>query len=202
MVDVRSSACRTRSSATRTALRQVLVQPGGQRHQVHRPRRGRRARRADAGPRSDRASLHFSVIDTGIGISPREAGSRSSSRSRRPTARRRAQYGGTGLGLTICQQLVRADGRAHLGRERTATRQRVPFRRDAAGQPAAVAPQFLPQPDELVDMSALVVDDNATNRRILVELLSSWGIRAMATADGVEALTRRRAKPRVPSRSR
>src|SRR5258705_13865728 len=37
-------------------------------------------------------------------------------------------------------------------------------------------------------MSALVVDDNATNRRILVELLSSWGMHAIATADGFEAL--------------
>src|SRR5258705_4016233 len=37
-------------------------------------------------------------------------------------------------------------------------------------------------------MSALVVDDNATNRRILVELLSSWGMHAVATADGFEAL--------------
>jgi len=36
-------------------------------------------------------------------------------------------------------------------------------------------------------MSALVVDDNATNRRILVELLSSWGMHAVATADGTEA---------------
>jgi CheY-like chemotaxis protein len=51
-----------------------------------------------------------------------------------------------------------------------------------------VTPQFLPQPDELVAMSALVVDDNATNRRILVELLSSWGMHAVATADDVEAL--------------
>src|SRR5258705_9519001 len=37
-------------------------------------------------------------------------------------------------------------------------------------------------------MSALVVDDNATNRRIVGELLSSWGMHAVATADGVEAL--------------
>ena len=51
----------------------------------------------------------------------------------------------------------------------------------------AIAPQFLPRPDELVDMSALVVDDNATNRRILVELLASWGLRSTATATGADA---------------
>ena len=45
----------------------------------------------------------------------------------------------------------------------------------------SVAPRFLPQPDELTEMSALVIDDNATNRRILVELLSSWGMQTVAT---------------------
>src|SRR5262245_61657806 len=51
----------------------------------------------------------------------------------------------------------------------------------------AVAPQFLPRSDELVDMSVLVVDDNATNRRILIDLLASWGLQATATANGIEA---------------
>ena len=51
-----------------------------------------------------------------------------------------------------------------------------------------VSVHVLPQPDELVNMSTLVVDDNATNRRILVELLASWGMPAVAAADREEAL--------------
>jgi hypothetical protein len=45
-----------------------------------------------------------------------------------------------------------------------------------------IAPRFLPRPDELVNLPALVVDDNATNRRILVELLSAGGCRRSRSA--------------------
>src|SRR5258706_10579109 len=51
-----------------------------------------------------------------------------------------------------------------------------------------VTVHVLPRPDELIDMSTLVVDDSATNRRILVELLASWGMPAVAAADREEAL--------------
>jgi two-component system sensor histidine kinase/response regulator len=51
-----------------------------------------------------------------------------------------------------------------------------------------VSANVLPHPDELRNMPTLVVDDNATNRRILVELLASWGMRAVAAADCAEAM--------------
>ena len=134
----------------------------------------------------NRASLHFSVIDTGVGISHEKQATIFGAFTQGDGSTTR-QYGGTGLGLSICQQLVELmEGRIWVESE--------PQRGSAFHfvvtlpvSPHAVAPQFLPQPDELVDMSALVVDDNATNRRILVELLSSWGMQAVATADGAEA---------------
>jgi signal transduction histidine kinase/DNA-binding response OmpR family regulator len=135
---------------------------------------------------SDRASLRFSVIDTGIGILPdkQTAIFRPFTQGDGSTTR---TYGGTGLGLTICQQLVELmSGRIWVESE--------PERGSAFHfvvtlpiSQQAIAPQFLPRHDELVDMSALVVDDNATNRRILVELLASWGLRATATATGADA---------------
>ena len=135
----------------------------------------------------DRASVRFSVIDTGIGI-PRDKQAtifRAFTQGDGSTTR---QYGGTGLGLTICQQLVELmDGRIWVESE-PQHGSAFHFVVTLPISQRALAPRFLPQPDELVDMSALVVDDNATNRRILVELLSSWGMRAVATADGAEAM--------------
>ncbi len=134
----------------------------------------------------NRASLRFSVIDTGVGISHEKQATifRAFTQGDGSTTR---QYGGTGLGLSICQQLVELmDGRIWVESEP----QRGSAFHFVVTLPVserAVVPQFLPRPDELVEMSALVVDDNATNRRILVELLSSWGMQAVATADGAEA---------------
>jgi CheY-like chemotaxis protein len=51
-----------------------------------------------------------------------------------------------------------------------------------------ISAQVLPQPDELLNMSTLVVDDNATNRQILMELLASWGMKAVQAADLDEAV--------------
>src|SRR5712691_3656143 len=134
----------------------------------------------------NQASLRFSVIDTGIGI-PHEKQTtifRAFTQGDGSTTR---QYGGTGLGLTICQQLVELMGGRIWVESEPGHGSAFHFVVTLPVSAKSVAPQFLPQPDELVNMSALVVDDNATNRRILVELLSSWGMQAVATADSAEA---------------
>jgi two-component system, sensor histidine kinase and response regulator len=134
----------------------------------------------------DRASLRFSVIDTGIGISPEKQAAifRPFTQGDGSTTR---QYGGTGLGLTICQQLVELMGGRIWVESEPQRGSAFHFVVTLPVSPQTIAPQFLPRSDELVDMSALVVDDNATNRRILIDLLSSWGIHTTATANGDEA---------------
>jgi signal transduction histidine kinase/DNA-binding response OmpR family regulator len=133
-----------------------------------------------------RASLRFSVIDNGIGIArekqavifrPFTQGDGSTTRT----------YGGTGLGLTICQQLVELMGGRIWVESEPEHGSAFHFLVTLPISQQAITPQFLPRNDELVDMTALVVDDNATNRRILVELLSSWGMQAVACADGADA---------------
>jgi len=134
----------------------------------------------------DRASVRFSVVDTGIGISREKQASifRAFTQGDGSTTR---QYGGTGLGLTICQQLVELMGGRIWVESEPHHGSAFHFVVTLPISTRSVAPQFLPQADELVNLSALVVDDNATNRRILVDLLSSWGMQAVATADGAEA---------------
>jgi len=134
----------------------------------------------------DRASLRFSVVDTGIGIPPEKQAAifRPFTQGDGSTTR---QYGGTGLGLTICQQLVELMGGRIWVESETQRGSTFHFVVTLPVSPQTITPQFLPRSDELVDMSALVVDDNATNRRILIDLLASWGIQTTATATGDQA---------------
>ncbi len=119
--------------------------------------------------------LHFAVRDTGIGIPPEKHGHvfEAFVQADSSTTRR---YGGTGLGLAIAAQLVRLmHGRlwleSEVGRgsvfQFTARLERAPGERVAGV--AASHPS-------LRGMRVLVVDDNATNRRILDEMLTNWGM--------------------------
>jgi signal transduction histidine kinase/CheY-like chemotaxis protein len=134
-----------------------------------------------------RAALRFSVIDTGIGIPIEKQGTIFGAFTQADGSTTR-QYGGTGLGLTICRQLVELMG-GRLWVESEAQRgSAFHFVVTLPISQRPVSVHVLPQPDELVSMSTLVVDDNATNRRILVELLASWGMHAVEAADRAEAL--------------
>jgi len=118
--------------------------------------------------------LHFAVRDTGIGIPPEkhehvfEAFVQADSSTTR-------QYGGTGLGLAIAAQLVRLmHGRIWLESEvgKGSVFQFTARLEKGAGQDTA-PPVANPT---LRGMRVLVVDDNGTNRRILTEMLSNWGM--------------------------
>jgi two-component system sensor histidine kinase/response regulator len=133
---------------------------------------------------AERCRLEFTVTDTGIGIaegSQREI-FESFTQADGSLARR---FGGTGLGLAICSQLVQLLG-GEIGLESEPGRGsrfwfRIPVE-IAAEQAASPA-----EPD-LRDVSILVVDDNATNRRILLYHLAAWGCVAAECEDGPTAL--------------
>jgi two-component system sensor histidine kinase/response regulator len=134
-----------------------------------------------------RALLHFSVRDTGIGI-PKEKQATIFEAFTQADASTTRRYGGTGLGLTISSQLVDLMGgriwvESDPGKGST-FHVVLPFEK-RAGVPARTA---LRDVKDLKGLRALVVDDNATNRRILEEILTNWGMRPTVVDGGQAAL--------------
>ena len=143
------------------------------------------------GQDGETAALRFSVRDTGIGITEEQLGRLFLSFSQADTSTTR-RYGGTGLGLTISRQLVRLMGGeinvesepgagSTFSFEITLPKQ-PPGARKGAGKPRA----------DLRGLRALIVDDNATNRRILRQQLFSWEVENGATENGPDALAEMR----------
>ena len=122
--------------------------------------------------------LHFTVSDTGIGLS--DAGKaklfQSFSQADSGTTRK---YGGTGLGLAISKRLVELMGGSmwvdSAGPEQ-GSNFHFTLRASHAELPPAARRSFLGQQPALAGKRLLVVDDNATNRKILSLQTARWGL--------------------------
>ena len=136
--------------------------------------------------------LHFSVVDTGIGIPPekKQLIFQPFAQADGSVTRR---YGGTGLGLAISTQLIQMMGgriwmESEPGKGST-------FHFTAAFEvPASTSIQGPADPISLNGVPVLVVDDNATHRRILEEVLTRWRMKPTAVEGAqaaLEALHRR-----------
>ena len=133
------------------------------------------------------ACLHFEVSDTGIGI-PVQKQQKIFAPFFQADASATRSYGGTGLGLTISQRLVEMMG-GRIWVESALGRGSAFHFTVRVGLPRGLSARRLPaEPEFLRDLSVLVVDDNATNRRILEEMLTNWGMRPATAASGQEAL--------------
>ena len=128
-------------------------------------------------------TLGFLVADTGIGI-PRDKQQLIFEAFAQADSSTTRRYGGTGLGLSISAELVRMMGGALTVESRPGRGSRFGFtaRFGLPGAPRREARK----PAKLRRLRVLVVDDNATNRRILHEMLTHWRMRP-TTVDGGRA---------------
>jgi two-component system sensor histidine kinase/response regulator len=135
----------------------------------------------------EKACLHLSVADTGIGIA-REKQKLIFSAFTQADGSVTRLFGGTGLGLSISSKLVHMMGgeiwvESELGHGSTFHfTVRLNLQTDVTEQPEAMGTIGLH------DLAVLVVDDNATNQRILEQLLRNWHMKPTVAGSGQVAL--------------
>jgi two-component system sensor histidine kinase/response regulator len=134
-------------------------------------------------------TIYFSIQDTGIGI-PIDRQQSVFERFIQGDGSTTRRYGGSGLGLTICKQLVEAMGgeigvQSSPGMGSTFWFQ-VTFEKQPI-EKRGTAPLTI-QPVNLSGMHILGVDDNATNRTILTKTLEGFGCRVDTVASGFKSI--------------
>ncbi len=134
-----------------------------------------------------RYELHFTVEDTGIGI-PADKMHRLFRSFSQVDASTTRNYGGTGLGLAISKRLAEMMGGRMWVESETGRGSKFHFTILASPAPSQARVFLRATHRQLSGRRVLVVDDNATNRRILSLQTESWGMTPITADSGSEAL--------------
>jgi len=132
-----------------------------------------------------RRKLLFSVSDTGIGV-PKDKIEQIFEKFTQVDSSTTRKYGGTGLGLTISRRLVELMGgriwmESEVGKGTTVLFTAEFGNRKEKKKSDEIAETY---EGKIVGLKTLIIDDNATNRMILREMLSSWGASSTEAEDG------------------
>jgi len=130
--------------------------------------------------------LHFSVRDTGIGLSSEQLGRMFQSFSQADSSTTR-KYGGSGLGLAISKRLVEMM-RGRIWVESDQGKGSTFHFTARFGLQTSARPRRMFRSDELKDLRLLVVDDNESARSILSSMASSFGLSVDCAHDGEAAI--------------
>lgn len=132
--------------------------------------------------------IRIEVTDTGIGLSPEEQERlfQPFSQADSSTTRR---FGGTGLGLAISKQLVELMDGVIGVRSTPGKGSAFWFTMTLEKQPDQPSRSPVVPAEELRERRVLIVDDNATNRRIMEHYLAGWGMVTAKARDAQSALT-------------
>jgi CheY-like chemotaxis protein/anti-sigma regulatory factor (Ser/Thr protein kinase) len=140
--------------------------------------------------KDDAVVLRASVADTGIGISAEQLGRIFSPFTQADSSMTR-KYGGTGLGLTICQRLaglmngtIKVESTPGKG---SVFHFIVPFT-PCSVSVTSESPIEKPQLWKGPSLSVLVAEDNETNQFYTLDLLGKMGLKASFVADGARAV--------------
>jgi GAF domain-containing protein/DNA-binding response OmpR family regulator len=133
-------------------------------------------------------TVSIEVRDTGIGIAPDRMDQLFQSFSQLDASISR-RYGGTGLGLAISRRLAESMGGTLTATSNGVAGEGSTFRLVLPVQAARLPDAPPPVPERSIrGCKVLVVDDNATNRRIIAGFLERWGVDGAATASPNEAI--------------
>lgn len=137
--------------------------------------------------RDDKWEILFCISDTGIGIPPDKVDRVFEAFEQADSSTTR-QFGGTGLGLTIVRRMVEIMGGRVWVESELGKGSKFFFNVFLDDCPHPPAENAAPRRTAIRGTRVLIVDDNSTNRRILEEIVTGWGMIPAAASSAKEAL--------------